>query len=275
MKYVVIILLLNLGIIIHELGHAIAIWKNGIEVEEIAIGLPFPKIPFIRLSRQVSVNFFGFSIKNLRLSIYPLLIGAFVKTTDESDKKLERLPITKQIGIYWAGPFANLLVGLLCLLGYISFTESFIIVIVAIIVIVILGFLISLPYILSRYRKSCFLVPLLGIVVLFSVPWLFFTMKDPTAGLTGLMGPVGIVAEGPKMLSNGFVVFFIVISICLGLVNAFPIPPLDGGNAVTALLQEWGMISKKIAMKINRIGINVLYVLLIFITLHDIFRLFR
>jgi hypothetical protein len=82
------IALLSVLIFVHELGHFLAARKVGIRVEEFAFGLPFTK-PLISKT-----------YKNLKLSIYPILFGGFVKLYGE--EQTEQGDEEKQRGAFFA-----------------------------------------------------------------------------------------------------------------------------------------------------------------------------
>ncbi len=91
-------------------------------------------------------------------------------------------------------------------------------------------------------------------------------------------GPVGIVDILSNMGAFGitYVMFFIaIISLTLAIINALPIPALDGGRlAITALFQ-WTKkpLSKNLEEKIHGIGFMVLILLIILVTLVDLQRI--
>jgi len=73
----IFILILSLLIFVHELGHLLAARMVGMRVEEFAFGLPFTK-PI--LSKK---------LKKIKISIYPILFGGFVKILGEDEKDLK------------------------------------------------------------------------------------------------------------------------------------------------------------------------------------------
>lgn len=96
-----------------------------------------------------------------------------------------------------------------------------------------------------------------------------------------LAGPVGIVhqAHSAGILNQGFVMvlsFAAMLSINLAIMNILPIPPLDGGKAVFTLLEA--VIARKYLYKLEYWfsygGYFLLMLLIIFITVRDVVRLF-
>lgn len=276
MKYFIIFLLLNATIVIHELAHAIAIWKNRLEIEEIALG--WPLIPLKLSIRLRNFRLFGFSNGSLRLSVYPLLIGAFVQPRDNN--LLEELPASRQMAIYWAGPFANLSIGLLLFLIYTfllfrSLLSNVLPFILIVSLIVLLSeIMISLPYLVNRIkgRKISFLAPTITIVFLGLFVWSLVSVGDISKSL---IGPIGIVSSFSEIFSNferQYLLIFCVLMISIGLFNALPIPPLDGGKIMIAFLKEKGL-PKTVAKTASAIGFGLIIGLFIFLMIKDIISL--
>ena len=66
-----------------------------------------------------------------------------------------------------------------------------------------------------------------------------------------------------------------VISVSLAIVNLLPVPALDGGQ-ITVFLFEWirgRPLSAEVRMRIQMVGVIVLFTLLIMVTANDITRL--
>ncbi len=82
-------------VLVHELAHAVAAWRVGGRVEEIAVGFG-PRV----LARRIG---------GTTLSLRPLLIGGFAAID------VDKLPPDRRAPVLLAGPFANLLLGLLLL----------------------------------------------------------------------------------------------------------------------------------------------------------------
>lgn len=93
-----------------------------------------------------------------------------------------------------------------------------------------------------------------------------------------LTGPLGIADMTGQAASSGtfaLLMFMVIISINLGIVNMFPLPVLDGGHLVflaleklrgrplSALTQEWAM----------RVGLTLIVMLALFSTLNDTKRM--
>lgn len=92
----------------------------------------------------------------------------------------------------------------------------------------------------------------------------------------GLSGPVGIAVLTKDFLKLGtvyLVQFTAVLSINLGIINAFPFPALDGGRVLFLLIERVrGAKSLKIEKHANVIGFLLLMLLMVAITFRDIGR---
>ena len=95
-----------------------------------------------------------------------------------------------------------------------------------------------------------------------------------------MAGPVGIAQIAGKFYSGGgftaLLLLMGILSVNLGLLNILPIPGLDGGHVIIALVE--GLIGRELSLKV-KMGIQqvgILFLLFIFITImvNDISRLF-
>lgn len=96
-----------------------------------------------------------------------------------------------------------------------------------------------------------------------------------------LAGPVGIVhqAHDSGILNQGFMMvlsFAAMLSINLAIMNVLPIPPLDGGKALFTLLEV--VLARKYLYKAeywtSYAGYFLLMLLIVFITIRDVIKLF-
>merc|ERR1712039_663330 len=62
------------------------------------------------------------------------------------------------------------------------------------------------------------------------------------SGAGEVVGPVGIVQQGEQLATNegiaGLALFFVTVNLNLALLNALPIPALDGGKVFFVLLEQ-------------------------------------
>ena len=93
-----------------------------------------------------------------------------------------------------------------------------------------------------------------------------------------LSGPVGIAVMSRSVLERGvagFVEFAALISIALGLINLFPIPPLDGGhllyNGLEALFRR--PLNARIQQIGTTVGLTLVIALMVWVTTKDIIGL--
>lgn len=98
-----------------------------------------------------------------------------------------------------------------------------------------------------------------------------FTGVKTTMDVTG---PVGIVYLTKQMSELGLVYilqFAAVLSINLGIINALPIPALDGGRMLFVLIEKLkgSPVSRETEGTIHQIGFVLLLLLMVLITFHD------
>jgi regulator of sigma E protease len=91
-------------------------------------------------------------------------------------------------------------------------------------------------------------------------------------------GPVGIAHIVTKAAGEGFVQLFqliALISVNLGFINLFPIPILDGGHVIFALIEKikGGPLDPKKVNIANIIGLSIILAIFLFYTGKDIIRL--
>lgn len=99
-------------------------------------------------------------------------------------------------------------------------------------------------------------------------------------GLKNLSGPIGIYNATSEAASMGADIYFnllAVLSLNIGIMNAIPLPVLDGGRVVLTLVEMviGHPISKKVTDAIMTISILLLIMLMVFATGQDLWRLFN
>ncbi|HDL75039.1 MAG TPA: hypothetical protein ENH06_01480, partial [bacterium] len=102
-----------------------------------------------------------------------------------------------------------------------------------------------------------------------------------SGGLSGaqVVGPVGILSLFNQMSKLGvvyFIQFIAIIAIQLGLFNLLPIPALDGGKVLFLAIEKFRgkAINPEIEQKITASFFFLLIILMIWITIKDIIRIF-
>lgn len=97
------------------------------------------------------------------------------------------------------------------------------------------------------------------------------------AGLRDLTGPVGMIGGGARAADLGwehYLTFLAFIGVNLGLFNLLPLPALDGGRLLFLALEKatGGRLGLKLQAWATLAGFALLIVLLVLVTVQDIFR---
>ncbi len=100
--------------------------------------------------------------------------------------------------------------------------------------------------------------------------------KGSFSSVTGPVGMVGIVGDAYQFGFAYLLSFAALISINLAIINVLPFPALDGGRLFFLLIEKikGSPINPKIANTANMIGFSILILLMVFITYHDVVKLF-
>ena len=98
-------------------------------------------------------------------------------------------------------------------------------------------------------------------------------------GLDNLGGPIAIVQQQVSIASYGFgyfMLFWGLISINLAVINLLPFPGLDGWHLLIVIIESITRkeVSPKVKNVVSLIGLGLLFILMIFITIKDILRIF-
>ena len=100
--------------------------------------------------------------------------------------------------------------------------------------------------------------------------------------INSLTGPVGIYkvvgeASKSKMAIYSLLYLTAYLSINVGFMNILPFPAFDGGQAFLLIIEK--ITGKKISMKIksiiNSVGFALLMLLMVYVTIKDVFRIFK
>lgn len=260
------IILSLLTISIHELGHAWAIRRCNVSIEEISLlGIKLPRVP----SLSFAYTFKG-ARKPTKISVHPFLIGAFVSP---SETGMNRLTTKETAFVYGAGPFVNFVYCLIAfgLLSITTFSPGG--TIVGAVCFSLAALLIVFRVFFCRYGVLAIGVVLAGFI-------LASLLTAPAEVSGGMGGPVTIISEMSNVYQTnasaenqfrGAVYISILVSLILGTTNALPIPPFDGGQIAGVYLSAW---NKKLGMYFTVFG-GILFLLLIFSALsNDVRRLF-
>ena len=109
------------------------------------------------------------------------------------------------------------------------------------------------------------------------------------ASVKDLTGPVGIVSamtemgeqsETAKDAIENILYFAALLAVNLAVMNLLPFPALDGGRVLFLLLDQISLalfhrtVPEKYQMAVNAVGMAALLTLMLFVTLHDVWKLF-
>lgn len=213
---------------VHELGHAFAMRKHGLEIEEITLFGFGPKLLSFKLRR-----WFGNTPVYVRL--IPLL--AYVRLTDQAAEKEAQLSYRAKAEVYGAGVHANLVYGLT--LGTVSITvkyatepKDW----------VFGGCLLLGTLMFARLRSwvCAYVFPFLLPALVLS---LFVPLFGPTDPHAGVQGPFAVLSNSAHGIKTANPLVFMAemadLSLGLGLINLLPFHPFDGGKLLEALLKNW------------------------------------
>lgn len=90
-----------------------------------------------------------------------------------------------------------------------------------------------------------------------------------------LSGPVGIATVvGKTSTGSDFLALLVFISLNLGIVNLFPLPPLDGGKLIFLFIEAISRkkVNPKVEMYFQLAGATALLLLMVYVTFNDITR---
>lgn len=100
--------------------------------------------------------------------------------------------------------------------------------------------------------------------------------KGDMSAVTGPIGIVGVVGDAAKFGFVYLLSFTALISINLAVINLIPFPALDGGRLLFLLIEKikGSRIKAEVSNIVNTIGFGLLMLLMVFVTYHDIVKLF-
>jgi membrane-associated protease RseP (regulator of RpoE activity) len=244
MIYAFALFLVFLAVLIHEIGHAIAMIKTGVGVKELGIGLPLgPHLSYTFVSKKDPDETF-------KISLYPLLIGAFVRPQHE--ERIKELCYRDKAFIFGAGIIANIFFTLVCVIilrvffpithaGSLTASIPTWVMITAIV-----------PLFWYARAITAYLFPLLSIVIMYVLVAALLKLSG-TALIENSGGIIfiGQIAESFSGDIRQAISFGGLISLVLALTNVLPIYPLDGGLTASALVERF---TPRLLPFFNRIG---------------------
>lgn len=237
MNIIISLLILNLLILIHELGHFLAAKLTKIDVLEFSIGMG-PKILSIK-------------IKDTIYSIRLFLIGGFVQLNEENYKNSSWI---KQIIVLVSGALFNLIFAIVGSFIYVS----------------LLNVDISLfQKILASFEivYSIICMMFLSLIELFKAP-----SPDVLSGPVGIVNGLSTYVEkGFSTVVEGAT----LLNINLFIMNLLPIPILDGGKIVFIIVKRIFKKAniEKIEQTLDIVGLIFLAAIFILAFKNDITRL--
>mgnify|MGYP001590006745 CR=1 FL=1 len=212
-------LILNLAIFLHELGHAVKMKKYGIMPKKLSIGFKLWKLPTL----------YKFTLLGIPCELNMIPLGGYVEAPEETE-----IPHNEACEIFGQGIIVNF-----CLASVFSF---FYLLHLGIPFTLINVSMMIFPFLLLAFPQfsSRFVLPVLG--TLFSAALVAVIVKSSNSTET-LGGPIEVVHEIIK--TNDYlkdVLFFAInINLSLGLLNAAPIYPLDGGQIINSYFKKYNL----------------------------------
>lgn len=232
---VIIAFLANLLVlsIVHEGAHFLVARKLGLNITELGLGFPW---------KRFSVRT---EIKDIALYISPLLFLAYTVIPPEEFAKIHP---AKRILIHLAGSSANFGLGIMLMatMGIMGGRR--------------LG-----DAIIFAFHNLAFFISGL------------FSASSPAHTSEGPIGLVHILATDPAVGQIPLPVLFIALgaalNFCIGTLNLFPMPPLDGGrillDAIKAIWGE-GPRMENMERKLTLIGLMLIFILVLIQATNDI-----
>jgi len=242
-----LILVLGLVIMVHELGHAWALYRLGIPLERLGIGAP---VPFLTLRFR---NIERFRIEQLTIS--PILFWGWVKPTEKGSLALAEMDYSARASVYGGGIWANMLATAILFALSLVTTE-------------LPGFngvgaraaFALLIFALLKFRRqfSTYVVPALAVVTLILLASsLVSSPKD------AFHGPIGIARDSAAepVTPSSFYWQLLNLQFAIGITQALPIGGLDGGKYLSMWAENWKSAGLRKAVNTGGMALLVLLIL--------------
>ena len=236
MYYFLIAVLIGLLIALHELGHLVAAKLSGIPVSRFSIGFG-PRL-------------LGINRKGTDYCLSAIPFGGYVLPALDP-QIFDRLSARKRITFALGGPIAN-------------FSGAY--------------FSLLLLNLLNTDAEFMAIVFYTAVNLLQTISQFIMLLPEIFSAPAELSGPAGIVAFGGQVLSEpGFggltsalLYFSALLNINLAILNLLPMPPLDGGRILFALLEKIWKPVFEWQQRIAIAGWAALLMLMIYATYLDI-----
>ncbi len=222
-----LVVALLIGVVLHEMGHALAMRRHGLSLQEAGLGFG-PRL-LTWQPRWLSYP--------LKLRLLPL--GAYVRLTPADEERLKTMPYVVQADCTGAGITMNLL------------TTGIIVVVLTMvrwlggqpitglqIAFIISGLAITAGCLWLRQWICAYGLPVLSLGALGVIIWSI--IADPTQAIGGPITSYNLIsASGLGELPYWYTQLLLLafISLSLALINVLPLFVLDGGYIVEALLR--------------------------------------
>jgi membrane-associated protease RseP (regulator of RpoE activity) len=239
--------LLTLIVIVHELAHALTARVLGVKVHEFGIFIP------PRLATLGHVGGVAITLNWIPLGGFTRLAGE-KKAEGPDDFKAASLP--RQLAIIGAGPASNLILAYVLFLA-LTLTST------------------THPASEGFNRAGDLMLTTISSVLgaFISLPGAL--LADPTnVPVVGLPGIVAFSGQAADLGLRGIVGFVAIISTSVGLLNLLPLPPLDGGGMLVAVIERFaGLRSARAIAALATVGLVFIIALGILANGADIVRI--
>lgn len=207
----------------HEIGHAVVLRKLGGRIKEVGLGLPFgPRLVLKPTAkREYSLSFSLF------------LIMAYVLPEEEDHDRIEAGPYKDYAWFSGVGIIVNLAIGagLLSIYRLVLGDYKLAMMWAAIYAIIVI----------ARKFIVCYVVPAIAVPIVVLVSWslingvIDWLQRVPVANPEKAFIFTWLVAETPlkALAAVG------AVSLVLGVANALPMRPFDGGRICQAVVERW------------------------------------
>lgn len=128
-----------------------------------------------------------------------------------------------------------------------------------------------IPSIVNGFKKLCAIFKQMFVVL--------GNLFTGGISLNSLSGPIGIYSVVGEMKTQGLnALLYLVALLCVnvGVINLLPFPAFDGGRILFLIIEKLkgSPVSPKVENAIHSVGFILLILLMIYVTLNDILRLF-
>jgi regulator of sigma E protease len=232
MNYLMVFILINFLILVHEFGHLIAAKIAQIPIERFSIGFG-PKL-------------WSFKKGGTEYCISALPIAGYVLPEVEDFDDFFQTPSSRRITFALGGPVANIILAIICLAVLNMITTEF-----------------------SFYTVFIFpFVQLVNITSQFvsALPALFTSPGQ----LSGVVGIVAVGGRFISAGFSSNLQFAVILNINLALLNLLPLPPLDGGKILFCLLEKIHSSLTRLRLPVMVAGWIMILSLICYITVLDV-----